>query len=326
MSATTQGAQWIRQGKLIVASPSLSGDTATQPALDLSELKFVFNIRQQDAQSPNEATIRVYNLSDATRQKIQKEFTRVVLQTGYQGQQSGIIFDGTIKQTRSGRERNTDNFLDILASEGDLPYTFAVVNGTLAPGASQQDQLDLINKALDQYGYQVDGSGANLIGGTLPRGKVAFGMALSYLGVLAQSTGSTWVIGQGGKISMIPLTGYLPGEAVVLNSQTGLIGQPESTQEGIQALCLINPKIRVGTRIQINNTLINQTISNDKNIVPSYDNPFAGAFASVTDDGFYRVIVQEFGGDSRGTEWYAKLTCLAIDPSAAPAASVPAYP
>lgn len=323
--AQSQGQQWLRQGSLIVAASPLSAEAATQPALDLSELRYTFSIRQQDAQSPNEGIFRIYNLKESTRNQIQQEFVRVVLQVGYKGTQPGVIFDGTIKQTRSGKERNTDTYLDILAAEGDLPYTFAMLNKTLAPGASQQDQINAISGALDQFGYGVDSSSAGLIGGTLPRGKVLFGMALAYLGTLAQTTGNTWAI-SGGKVTLIPLTGYLPGEAVVLNSQTGLIGQAESTQQGVRAVCLINPKIRVGTRVQIDNALINKTVSTDKNIVPSYDNPFAGAYASIAADGFYRVIVQEFEGDSRGNPWYANLICLAIDPSAPPASSVQEYP
>lgn len=318
--------QWIRQGSLIVAaSPAVGASTAAQPGLDLSELHYSFNIRQQDAETPNTAHIRVYNLKRETLIRIQKEFTRVILQAGYKNASVGVIFDGTIKQTRSGREKNTDTFLDILAAEGDLPYNFATINTTLAPGATQQQQLDAVGQAVAPYGAEIDSSALAQTGGVLPRGKVLFGMALSAMASMAQTSGWTWSI-QGGNVKVIPLTGYLPGEAVVLTSKTGLIGQPESTQEGIKALILINPKVRVGTRVQIANYLINQTSNTDGNIVPSYDNPFAGAFAAVTDDGFYRVIVQEYEGDSRGAPWYAKLTCLAIDSSAPPATAVPAYP
>lgn len=320
----SDGQQWIRRGSLIVASPAQSADAQTQPALDLSELKYTFYIRQQDAGSPNTGIMRIYNLKDETRHQIQQEFSRVVLQVGYLGTQPGIIFDGTIKQTRTGKERSTDTYLDLLSTEGDLPYNFAVVNKSLAPGATRQQQIDTIGQALAPYSSEVDSTAFQSTGGILPRGKVLFGMALAALDNVGQTSGYTWAF-VNGKVTLIPLTGYLPNEVVVLNSQTGLIGQPESTQEGVRATCLINPKIRVGTRVQINNALINQTVVKGA-IVPSYDNPFAGAYASVTADGIYRVIVQEFEGDSRGNQWYANLTCLAIDPSSPPASSVQEYP
>lgn len=321
--APTSGQQWIRKGSLIVAASAQSGAT-NEPALDLSQFRYTFNIRQQDAQSPNSAVIRVYNLADSTVQQIKSEFQRVVVQAGYINAAYGVIFDGTIKQTRSGRERNVDSYLDILATEGDLPYNFGVINTTLAAGATPADQIAAMNSALGPFGTSINGNG--LIGGTLPRGKVLFGMSMLHLDTLTSSSGSTWVVNSDGSITVIPLTGYLPGEAVVLNSQTGLVGVPESTQSGIQLLCLLNPKIRIGTQIQINNALINQTNDNTGNTVASYDDPFAGAFASVTADGFYRVIVNEYEGDSRGNPWYNRIVALALDPSAPAGSSVPLYP
>ena len=304
--------------------PKGQPDAKEQPALDLSEFRFTFDIRQQDSQSPNTAIIRVFNLSIETVRQIQTAYIRVVLQVGYAHTTVGVIFDGTIVQTRRGRERNVDSYLDILATEGDLPYTFAVINQTFAPGVTSAQLMEAYSKVLGGYGTPItDNKG--LIGGTLPRGKVAFGMAIDYFSQLCITTGHTWVI-QNGKIVAIPLTGYLPGEAVVLNSQSGLIGQPEATQQGVTLRCLINPKIRVGTRVQIANYLINETIDRGPGIVPNYANPFAGAYASVTEDGFYRVLVCEYEGDSRGQAWYQDLICLAIDPSVKPEQSVQRYP
>lgn len=320
----SESIQWIRQGSLIVAK-SVAAGADTQPALDLSEFKYQFHIRQQDAQTPNTAVIRVINLSDQTVKTIQNEFTRVVLQAGYKYAATGVIFDGTIVQTRRGRERNVDSYLDIYAAEGTLPYQYAVVNQTLAPGATPKQQAEAIDKVISPLGLTIENTDAFVsTGGVLPRGKVLFGMAMAHLDQLTITTGTTWAI-RGGKVSVIPLTGYLPGEAVVLNSQTGLIEQPEATQEGIKVRCLLNPKIRVGTRVQIANYLIN-SVSNRGALVPSYDNPFAGAFASVTDDGFYRVLVIEYEGDSRGQPWYQELTCLAVDATVAPDKSVKLYP
>jgi hypothetical protein len=319
--------QWLRKGSLLVSkAPPVSSDQE-QPALDLSEMAYTFTIRQQEAGSPNNAIIRVYNLKDETSKQIQTEFTRVVLQVGYQYTSVGIIFDGTIVQTRSGRERNTDSYLDIMAAEMQLPYQYAVVNQTLAPDASApKDQIAAINKATEPLGVKVETpTGMAQTGGTLPRGKVLFGMALAdNLDRLAISNGYSWVVNQG-KIQLVPLTGYLPGEAVVLNAATGLL-HAEATQEGVKVTCLINPKIHVATRIQIDNKSINTVINRTGPAPPNPANPFSGAFATVTNDGFYRVIVNEFEGSSRGENWYQNLTCLAIDTTSSPDKSVKLYP
>ncbi|WP_258181637.1 hypothetical protein [Burkholderia cenocepacia] len=54
-------------------------------SLDLSELRIVFRVQRGDLQTPNQARIRVYNVSETTARRAQKEFTRVVLQAGYEG-------------------------------------------------------------------------------------------------------------------------------------------------------------------------------------------------------------------------------------------------
>ena len=129
-----------------------------------------------------------------------------------------------------------------------------------------------------------------------------------------QTMGATWSI-QNGKVNVIPLTGYLPGEPVVLTSQNGLIGRPEQTQEGIKVKCLINPKITPGNLVKIDQASINQIESTDPGVMVAY-NQWSGIqnFASIAADGLYRVYVAEFTGDTRGQDWYADLICLKLDP------------
>jgi hypothetical protein len=121
-----------------------------------------------------------------------------------------------------------------------------------------------------------------------------------------------WSI-QDGVIKLIPLTGYLPGEAVVVNSATGMTGVPEATDNGVSVRVLLNANIQVGQRIQINEKDI--TYSTIKS--QFYPNYTSTQFtANVTRDGFYRVIVAQHSGDTRDVSWYTDLVCLAIDPSA----------
>lgn len=302
-------AQFGRKAGLLV------GGSSTNPNdfLDLSETHFRFQTSQCDVESPNNASIRVYNLSEATVRNVRKEFTRVILQAGYKGSY-GVIFDGTIKQFRIGRENATDTYLDILAADGDLAYNNAVVNMSLAAAnTSPADRTNAALSAFTPFGIQ-SGSIAPATGGVLPRGKVLFGMARIFLRQLAQSQGATWSI-QNGKINIVPLDGYLPGDAVVLNSQTGLIGRPEQTVEGLRARCLLNPKIVIGGLVKIDNASVNQTVQRDPNGALLAFNQYKGLqlLADVTADGIYRVFVAEHDGDTRGQSWYTDLVCLAVD-------------
>lgn len=299
--------QYLRKSSLFLVQE----DTV----LDVSQLRFSFQIKAMDVESPNNAAIRIYNLSNDTVVRIRNEFSRVVLQAGYDGT-FGKIFDGTIKQFRVGRLSGTETYLDVLGADGDLAYNWALVNRSLAAGSTVGDRMKAATDAMQKEGVQGVQNYLNPTGGVLPRGKVLFGLARAILRDEVQSQGASWSI-QNGQVQIIPLDGYKPDEVVVLNGQTGLIGRPEQTVDGIRARCLINPNIMVGGRVQIDNKAINQTLQRDPNAAPVPYNQWAGLqlLANVSADGLYRVLVIEYEGDTRGPAWYMDLTLLAIDPT-----------
>lgn len=287
--------------------------------LDLSAMHFKFQTVQEDAESPANCAIRVFNLKQETVAAIRGEYSRVVVQAGYDGNY-GLVFDGTIKQYRIGREPDGVNtYLDILASDGDLAYNWATCRRVLAPGSTPMQRLREATAPLEGLGVKlgtvVEGSMGT--GGILPRGKVLFGMAKTMIRSQVQNMGATWSI-QDGKIKVIALEGYLPGEAVVLTSGTGLIGRVEQTEEGMKVRCLMNPKLVVGGTVKIDNASINQTLQQNPDAAPlRYNHPYTGLqqLADISADGLYRIYVAEYVGDTRGPDWYVDLTCLTIHPT-----------
>lgn len=295
--------QYLRKCRLIVAG---AGDEG----LDLSALRCTFSIKRSDAQSPNTAEIVVYNLADATARRVRDEFTRVVLSAGY-GENEGAIFEGTIKQVRLGRENGTDTTLMISAGDGDVAYTHGVVSTTLAAGASQGDQVSAAVAGMGEHGVAL-GHVSGLPATALPRGKVMYGMSRDYLRQSAESSDATWSI-QDGRVQVIPRRGVLPGSAVVLTAATGLVGMAEQTDKGVRAKCLLNPAIRVGGLVMIDNASVLEAAlpAPSKSGEKEADKP-----AAIAADGLYRVLVVEYEGDTYGNDWYSVLTCLAVDASA----------
>lgn len=304
--------QFGRKASLIVSA-------GTQ-GLDLSQMRFKFNTRNADEQAPNTLYVRIYNLKKETVQKIGTEFTMITLQAGYDAGNYGIIFSGTIKQIATGRERNVDSYVDVWAADSDEFYAFAVVNMSLSAGKTPQQVIEAIQSAPSVNGvsalpFASDASGliAGAGGGTaqaLSRGKALFGMTRDYARDWSSKYGYSWSM-QNGQLVVIPITGYRPGEAVVLSSTTGLIGVPEATADGVRVRALLNPLIRIGCLIQIAQSDINQITQQQQGLT------YSAAIATVTTAaGFYRVLVAEFSGDVRGQEWYVDLICLAVDVSA----------
>lgn len=298
--------------------------SAGSSGLDLSAMRFRFTIQQADTQSPNTLYVRIYNLAPTTVQKIQGEFTSITLQAGYENGNFGVVFQGTIKQFMRGRERNVDSYLDIWAADGDEFYNFGLVNQTLAAGSSPAQVLAAITKQNsedDRLPYATDVNG--MLGGipaqALARGKVLWGMSRDYARDWANKYGFRWSI-QNGQVVIVPITGYRPGEAVKLSSTTGMIGVPETTEDGVRVRILLNPSVRVGCLVQIAQDDINTLTVREQGLT------YTGlsAAAQTTAAGFYRVMVNEMIGDNRGQEWYCDLICLAVDVSAQASQSVQA--
>ena len=298
--------QYLRSASLLV----LNGTRA----LDLSQLQFTFHAAQQDVESPNNCAIRVFNLSHQTARLVQDEFSTVVVQAGYGSGPPAEVFRGDIKQFRRGRLNATDTYLDILAADGDKAYNFAVVNKSLSAASTPAQRFGVLAAAMAAQGVAT-GYVMPFAGGVLPRGKVLFGMARAQVRTLAASQGASWGI-DGGRLNVVPLDGYLPGQAVVLTAQTGLVGLPEQTEGGVRARCLLNPRVVVGGLVQIDNASVNQLLQQNPAAAPVAYNQYTGVqnLAQVSTDGLYRVFVAEHSGDTRGSEWYTDLTCLAVNP------------
>lgn len=299
--------QYLRTCQLFVSGNNLDG-------LDLSALRIKFSVKRSDTMTPNVADIRVYNLEEETALRIRKEFTKVLLQAGYEGNY-GVIFQGNIKQVILGRESATDTFIDIIAGDGDRAYNFAVVNTTIRKGATAADQVSAAVGAMSEKGVTAGHLG-EMPTTALPRGKAMYGNARSYLRDVGQTTQSSWSI-QDEKVTFVKKKAYLPGERVVLTSKTGMIGTPQQTNEGVNVKCLLNPMLKIASRIQIDNASIARFKIN-----LSVPNSAANIPAPLTADGVYYVLVVEHTGDTRGVEWYSSLVCLNIDVTTNPINSV----
>lgn len=291
--------QFIRRVSLIVGNAGGQG-------LDLSDLHIKFSIWSATTQSPKHTTIRVYNVSDSTAKQLQQEFQQVFLQAGY-GDNFGLIFGGAIKQIRKGRENATDTFVDIIAADGDEAYNWAVVNTTLAAGWSQTDYHGALVQSMESYGIRA-GYTPSFSQSQLPRGKVCYGMARDYMRQLAGASGTQWAI-QDGQLHMVPIGSYLPNEAVVLTSDTGMVGVPTQTVDGIIVKCLLNPNINPGTRIQIDNASIQQAALSTDYTALNY-------FPSLDADGFYKVYAMTQTGDTRGPAFHTEMICAAVNGTA----------
>lgn len=330
--------QWLRACSLVVANDSNAIELAGP--LNPNVLRIKFTVNYITKQTPGVLKARVYNLAPSTIQTIIGYATgqpptatgiavatagTVTLKAGYQDN-IGTIFFGYIYQLRVGKESNVDSYLDIFAADGDQAHNWAKMETTFAAGYTEQDVWTAAGKSMQPWQVSTGNPPDGLNTNRSPRGKVAFGMTRDILRDHAASNNYTWnILNQ--QLQGYPKYAVRPGEAVVINRYTGMIGVPEQTDQGISVVTLLNPALRWGTQIQLNDTdvahyVINNPGSNPNDPAyaisadPAYKGGQSQVIPPINSDGTYVVVYCRHEGDTRGNPWYSHMVCISTKPSA----------
>lgn len=312
--------QYLRNLSVVVSDPSGTG-------LDLGALRCVFRITRGDTSTPNTCDVTVYNLSANTAAKLRyrgvNEFTRLTLSVSYGTEPVKLLFTGSIKQVRSGREDQLNSYVAITAADGDEAYNFAPAAFAMAAGVTAEGTVEALiaQMALAAAGSPTGGSGGQVVTqGYMPtlsqkkslRGKVVYGLCRDEMTKVARNNDCTWSV-QDGKAVFVPLTGYIPGAPVLITPSTGLLGVPEQTQNGLELRVLMNPNIKIGQTIKLDSTDVNELRFGLDNQSVSQNLTLQQGAAKLNGDGLYYVMRAEHFGDTRGEAWYTDLICLAVD-------------
>jgi len=340
----TQGSrQWLRQVLLIVAPAS------GKDGLDLSEMRIHFSaISRVTSVEPDILEARVYNLapktidslmamsivppgqivspkqtfsvpaSEATGLPGNKQAAtntapaQVLLKAGYPGN-FGTIFQGQLVQIRRGRESPMDDYVDIYAADGDASHRWGIMNTTLSAGWKAADIAKQAVKACEPYqlgggDFPTDTDPAQTPG---PRGRVCFGQVRDRLADIASTHRVEWWIHRN-NLEFVPVSAYKPGDAIVINSKTGMIGLPQQTNFGVSVRCLLNPGVGRGSRIKIDNASVQrQQFSSTQSKETAFINSILAS--NLDADGVYKVLMVNHTGDTRANEWYTEAECITVD-------------
>ncbi|MFU9135774.1 hypothetical protein [Erwinia sp. HDF1-3R] len=310
----------------------------------LGDLKITFTITTDVSKPGSEATIALYNLAEGTRNKILKgEFTRIKVVAGYQGiapavqssevgvavpvsqeetgQSRGLnygeIFSGEIRYATTQQESTPDYAMIVHAVDGHRAALTTTLKSTLAAGYRPGDVYSLTLRNFDPAGV-TSGATGTLPDTRFPRGRVFYQTAAQTMDNVAAQCRSSWQFVDG-KLQMVPEESYL-SSSVVLNYQSGLIGVPSvNIDNGITVKCLINPNIRLHGTVEIKRSMLTQ----DDAASSSQGTAAAGAndtrkgadskshAGDLSSEGVYIVKSITYDGDTRGTNWYMTLLCIA---------------
>lgn len=330
---------WMRHFELQLLDDNGKG-------ISLSDLKVTFKIGKMTNSIFNGSVgdFKVYNLSPDTQNLIMgKEFKRIRVIAGYKGDRDaegnypdeniGLIFNGDIRFTISGKnnitsekDKNTDSWIQIQCLDSWEGHLNASVKTTVAAGWKYGDILGLGMESLGFYGITA-GSVGQLPDTVFPRGRVIYKSTNVLMNDITQKCDAHWWY-ENNQVNIVPRTKYIQ-KAVVLNADTGLIGMPQQKMDaGINVRCLINPNIKLGGLVRIDQesvyrvALSNDQIAGKQNAGERlretetngnlYIDGIAGSQkASINTDGDYIVGSIDYIGDTRGQNWYMDLLCQA---------------
>ncbi len=295
-----------------------------------TDLRIAFHVFQSTLQTPNAAEILIYNPSPATIKQFQnKEFSKVTLTAGYQDN-SGVIYSGTIKGSVYRHEDAVTTYIKLFCADGDTAYNQAIVNTTLAKGYTPQDKVNAAVKAMAPFGVSLGLVNVDLSSPRYPRGLPIFSLARDALREVALSTGATWSIQQGQVHIVDERKPVSSSGVVVLNSKTGMVGWPEQTEAGVIVKSLINPALKVHSKVQINQSSIQQADPDYQTLQSDVSQRTINLqnTGKISNDGTYLVYFLEREGDTRFGPWYDSATVIATGavPNAAQTPTINSQP
>ena len=295
---------WMRHFELLLTDNDGVG-------ISLSNFKVTFTIEWTNTMWPRVATMKVYNLSKNTNSRILgSEFSKIRMIAGYDGiatpvsesqvgkvrnidaskvgqpdgQNFGVIFNGDIRFTVTGRDNPTDTYILIQAIDGHRAFTNAIVNTTVAAGYTAADLHAVAMKSFNAFGV-TQGITSEFPSTVFPRGRAILMSTRDLMKNVARQCNATWQIVDN-QVQMVSNDKYIQ-ESVVLNSDTGLIGMPQQTMgAGVNVRCLINPNIRVSGLIELDQSSVYRASLDNQDVVN-------GRFFEETDSNGNRVVVGE---------------------------------
>ncbi len=277
-------------------------DAEHDTAIDVSNLRCVFQTQQQIESAAVLCTLVVYNMNAATEGSILTEGFQIRIEGGYQEGQYGEIFTGDIVQIFRKRENGVDYRLEIIALKGVLLFDVNHVRTALAAGSTPRVIVQAISDNADTP-IGVGEVSQNLKQQALPRGKVLFGTPGKYYRDLCVGNDANfWETGDG-TVTVKKVVDEIPEDkCLFLTPLTGLVGTPIYSDDGIHIKMLLDCRVKLYTLIKIDNDIIQRQAQQYDLSGKGNTNQMPQQY-QFDQDGEYQVFSVSHAGDTWGDTW-----------------------
>lgn len=275
--------QWLRKAR-VTFSGSGGGYVINPGPVMTHELRVAFSVSRGISGSPNTFELKLWNLAAGNRNAVGKELDEVKLEAGYMppegGGNVGIIAKGNVRDVQHDRV-GPDIITTISCGDGDKAYRKATISKTIPKGTSIPDVVEELYKELEKQGIDKGEWKFPDDIRTLKRPYSMCGACTRELNNLGRGNKFYWSI-QNCVMEVIPGDGHLPG-IVMISPDSGMIGTPSITDNGIKVTALLNPDIRPNRLIKVRSETLQMNGQGDT----------------------YRVSQLDFKGDNTQGDFFA---------------------
>lgn len=277
--------QWLRKTRVTFQGSGSGFIVNPDDEVTPKEMHVSFSVEKTISNSPNKFEVKLWNLNPDHRNSVGKELDVVTLEAGYMPPEGGgnlsVIAKGFIRDVQHDRD-GPHIITTISCGDGDQAHRKATVSKTYPAETPVKDIVEgIYNDSMKSNGVDkgefVFPEGMR----TTKRPYSMCGSAVRELNTLGRSNGFYWSI-QNGVMETIPTDGFLPGE-ILINKDSGMIGAPTITDNGVKVKCLLNPAIRPNRTIKVESEVLEM---NSK-------------------DSVYRVSAVTFDGDNTDGDFVA---------------------
>ena len=218
--------------------------------LSIKNLKIEIDIKKDTKESPSTGTVSIWNLSESNETKIHDTARSILVSAGYKDF-IGVIFNGTVQEVQ--RER-TDlgrvTKISISSNHNAKDSLGGVTNRTFEKFKLADIIKFLVSFDLTPVGTYILGNTSAIPNEILPIYSFT-GPTKIALTSLLQPRAITWYEDDG--IIQFSKKGFpQPGsEIIIVTPNTGLIGSPTATDNGIRIRTFLNPRMQIGGIIRL---------------------------------------------------------------------------
>ena len=214
--------------------------------LTISRARVSARVERQADETQVTGEVAIYNLTPERAQQIYQRGTHVIVQAGYEGR-FGIIFEGPVQRvvrSRQGLAHITHLRLGDMARAPDVlggvsartyrgPETVRVIAQDLVQDMGlAAGPLDAIPQTATVTDYTVGGPSTEA------------------LTVLLRRVSCRWYVD--GSLVLFRRAGLVTAAAtLVVSPETGLVGRPRETDDGAEAVQLLNPQVDIDTVLDL---------------------------------------------------------------------------